>query len=101
MNTALDNCGRRRVGDLVIREASVDDGGLTMHRQLSFDRRTHAGSAVTTISRGPAVIVKTEVATAKGGAVNATVTYGSEIQGVRNITLTSKDATTESWLRKC
>ncbi len=86
-----NTCGRRTAGTLVVREASFDQGGLTLHRRLSFDRRTKSASMSTTVSRGQSTIFKMDVTATGGGGATAVASYGADVQGIKSVTMTSKD----------
>jgi hypothetical protein len=88
-----DVCGRRRVGNLTIREVSLSQDGVTVRRQLAYDETTHASQASTTISKGQTLVVQVDVAATREGSVTATASYGPDVQGAKSLTLTSKNGT--------
>jgi hypothetical protein len=88
-----DVCGRRRTGNLVIREVSLSQDGVTVRRRLAYDVATHSGQSSVTITKGQTPILQLDVAATKEGSVTATVSYGPDVQGAKSLTLTSKNGT--------
>ena len=89
----VDLCGRRRTenGALEIREVSLTHDAVTFNRRLSFDRAAKAGHLSATVKKGQTVVVQLDMAATKDGSVSYTATYGPDVQGAKNVTMTSKN----------
>jgi hypothetical protein len=90
----VGGCVRRTAGNSITQEVSVDQGGITFHRQQLYDQANQVARDSTTISRGQTLILKIDVSAARGGAATATIKYGAEVKGVQNVIMTSRDGKT-------
>ena len=85
---------RRTAGALVIHEVSAEKSGLSLHMALAFNRTTQNATISATISRGPELVAKIDVAMTKDRAGTAVINYGGAVSGVRNITVSTKNGAT-------
>lgn len=97
---AVGGCVSRIAGNLVIREVSIDRGGITARRQLTYDRASHVVTSSTTISRTgpglprPTLIFQIGVTPSVPRGTTTTVDYGPEVKGVQHVIMTSQDGKT-------
>jgi hypothetical protein len=89
-STAGTGCIRRIVGNSIIQEVSVSQGGITFQRGQSYDRVNKVATISIVISRGQSLIAKID-STARAGIATATVTSGVVFKGAKECTVTTHD----------
>ena len=88
---ASNTCVRHMAGNTVVDETTVEQGGLTVQQQRSYDSTNKTLTANITISRGQTLIAKIDSQSGPGGAGSATINYGDVFKGVRTATVNTPD----------
>jgi hypothetical protein len=84
-------CVRRMIGGRTLETRVAGREGISLRKDLSFDRATGTTAAVLTFSRGQSTIARLQIQRDRSGAITSTTTYGTEVKGPRTFSWTSPD----------
>ena len=88
---AASECAWRTAGTAKINEVSLNQNGISFHRQLSYDVAQQTGTFSASVTKGDALIVKIDINAKRGGLVTGSEIYGPDVQGAKKATITSRD----------
>lgn len=90
-NAAASPCVRRNNGAAAITQFIASESGITVDKQVSYDRAKRTGAMRVTVKRGSTVIVQIDSGQTSDGQHAVRFTYGNEVGGIKNAILYSRD----------